>query len=224
MVPNKSVVLFDLDDTLYKEIDFLQSAYRDISTEIEQRFGVDRVYEQMIQDYREHQDVFQHVIDRIKGKLDKAYLLDRYRSHIPQIQLDQSAMSCLSKLKEKLIPMGLITDGRSVTQRNKIQALGLNTWIKEPDIIISEEFGSEKPAERNYRYFEKRYPNYYFWYVGDNLLKDFVTPNRLGWQTVCLLDDGRNIHKQDFRVTKPYLPKFQIVALDELIQIFSIKE
>lgn len=224
MMPNKCVVLFDLDDTLYKEIDFLRSAYRDISTEIEQRFGVDRVYEQMIQDYQEQQDVFQHVINRIDGRLDKAYLLNRYRSHIPHIRLDQSTCSCLSVLKEKHIPMGLITDGRSVTQRNKIQVLGLNTWIKEPDIIISEEFGSEKPSERNYRYFEKRYPDCCFWYVGDNLQKDFLTPNHLGWQTVCLLDDGRNIHKQDFRVTEPYLPKFQIVALDELIQLFPIKE
>lgn len=218
MMPNKCVVLFDLDDTLYKEIDFLYSAYQDISTEIEQRFGIDQVYEQMIRDYQEHQDVFQHVIDRIGGKLDKTYLLNKYRSHIPHIHLDQTTLSCLSVLKDKHIPMGLITDGRSITQRNKILALGLNNWIKEPDIIISEEFGSEKPAERNYRYFEKRYPDCCFWYVGDNLQKDFLAPNRLGWETVCLLDDGRNIHKQDFDLANVYLPKYQIATLHELIK------
>lgn len=218
MMLNKNVVLFDLDDTLYKEIDFLCSAYRDISTEIERRFGVHQVYEQMIRDYRNHQDVFQQVIDRIGGGLDKSYLLDRYRSHIPQIRLDQETISCLSALKDRHIPMGLITDGRSITQRNKIHALGLHTWIEDPDIIISEEFGSEKPSEQNYRYFEERYPECCFWYVGDNLQKDFVTPNQLGWQTVCLLDDGRNIHKQDFSLPEAYLPNFRITTLHELLK------
>lgn len=216
-MPNKNVVLFDLDDTLYKEIDFLWSAYLDISTDIERRFGVHQVYEQMIRDYRDHQDVFQQVIDRIGDGLDKTYLLDRYRSHVPQIRLDQETISCLSALKDWHIPMGLITDGRSVTQRNKIRALGLHTWIEDSDIIISEEFGSEKPSEQNYRYFEERYPKCCFLYVGDNLWKDFVTPNRLGWQTVCLLDDGRNIHKQDFSLPEAYLPKFRVATLSELI-------
>lgn len=218
MMPNKNVVLFDLDDTLYKEIDFLCSAYRNISTEIEQRFTVHQVYEQMIRDYRDHQDVFLQVIDRIGGGLDKSYLLDRYRSHIPQIRLDHETLLCLSALKDRNIPMGLITDGRSVTQRNKIRALGLHTWIEDTNIIISEEFGSEKPSERNYRYFEERYPDCHFWYVGDNLRKDFVTPNRLGWQTICLLDDGRNIHKQDFSLPEAYLPNFRITTLHELLK------
>ena len=34
-------------------------------------------------------------------------------------------------------------------------------------------------------------------YVGDNLKKDFIAPNMLGWLTVCLKDDGRNIHRQE---------------------------
>ena len=43
-----------------------------------------------------------------------------------------------------------------------------------------------------------RYPECQdFTYVGDNLKKDFIAPNALGWQTVCLKDDGRNIHRQE---------------------------
>lgn len=43
-----------------------------------------------------------------------------------------------------------------------------------------------------------RYPDCHgFTYVGDNLKKDFIAPNALGWLTVCLKDDGRNIHKQE---------------------------
>lgn len=95
------------------------------------------------------------------------------------------------------VRIGLITDGRSVQQRNKIEALGLLRWIDENDTIISEEFGSEKPTTENYLYLMKRYPDCHdFTYVGDNVKKDFIAPNALGWNSICLRDDGRNIHKQ----------------------------
>jgi putative hydrolase of the HAD superfamily len=32
--------------------------------------------------------------------------------------------------------------------------------------------------------------------MADNLKKDFITPNFLGWKTVGLLDNGKNIHYQ----------------------------
>ena len=42
------------------------------------------------------------------------------------------------------IPMFIITDGRSFTQRNKIRALGLYDFIPWNNIFISEEMGCEK--------------------------------------------------------------------------------
>ena len=36
-----------------------------------------------------------------------------------------------------------------------------------------------------------------FTYVGDNLKKDFIAPYHLGWMTICLKDDGRNIHRKE---------------------------
>ena len=86
-------------------------------------------------------------------------------------------------------------------------------------MVISEEFGSEKPALANYTYFMERYPECHdFTSVGDNPRKDFIAPNALGWLTVCLKDDGRNIHKQDFTsITAQALPKKTIESLKELI-------
>ena len=71
----------------------------------------------------------------------------------------------------------------------------------------------------NYAYFMKRYSYCQsFIYVGDNVKKDFITPNALGWKTICLKDDGRNIHKQDFTLTpEQALPKKTILSLKELI-------
>ena len=56
--------------------------------------------------------------------------------------------------------------------------------------------------------------------MGDNLKKDFLTPNRLGWQTVCLRDDGRNIHKQDGEgVTEEMNAKIWVDRLPELAKL-----
>lgn len=54
---------------------------------------------------------------------------------------------------------------------------------------------------------------------GDNLRKDFITPNKLGWKTICLLDDGRNIHRQDFSCPEEYLPNVKIHTLKELLSL-----
>ena len=139
-----------------------------------------------------------------------------YRCHHPDIMLLDSVEDMLNKLKYQDVILGLITDGRSISQRNKIAALGLGRWFDEENIIISEEFGSEKTDERNFRYFMEHYPNCSFTYVGDNPKKDFVIANSLGWMTICLLDDGRNIHKQDFDLPIKFLPKDRINSINKL--------
>ena len=91
-------------------------------------------------------------------------------------------------------------------------------WIDEKDMVISEVFGSEKPALANYEYFMKHYPECHdFTYVGDNPRKDFIAPNALGWQTVCLKDDGRNIHRQEVDgIEEGMMPKRWIERLKNL--------
>ena len=90
--------------------------------------------------------------------------------------------------------------------------MGLESWFSE--IVISEEFGSAKPTEQNYRHFEQAFPSENFVYVGDNLAKDFVTPNRLGWTTVALLDRGENIHPQDWeQIELEFKPQFLVEKL-----------
>jgi putative hydrolase of the HAD superfamily len=56
-------------------------------------------------------------------------------------------------------------------------------------------------------------------YVGNDTGKDFVGPNVLGWTTVCLIDDGRNIRKQDFKLDTIALPKVKIQSIGELLQL-----
>lgn len=222
------VICFDLDDTLYKEIDYLKSAYMEIAEfAAGQCTGCSdsvkiltiKAYNRMLDAYREGLNAFED-LNRFLGLeqplRDYLYI---YRHHKPKIALSEDVVKTLDAWKAEDIRLGLITDGRSVQQRNKIEALGLGRWIENEDVVISEEFGSEKPALANYEYFMKRYPECHdFTYVGDNPRKDFIAPNSLGWMTICIKDDGRNIHKQDFTLTpEQALPKKTIMSLKELI-------
>ena len=212
---NKRVFIFDLDDTLYKEIDFLKSAYREIATVV----GHPEAFDFMLNSYLYGDNAFKSVIDKYQLKFTVNQLLDIYRNHKPNISLEQDTTTTLGALKAHDIIMCLLTDGRSVTQRNKIEALGLYRWFEERDILISEEFGHSKPSIECYQYFLDRYPNAEFTVIGDNPTKDFLTPNQLGWTTICLLEDGSNVHRQDLSWSQDYQPQFIIKTLSEVLTI-----
>ncbi len=194
----RSFFVFDLDDTLFAEIDFLRSAYRQIARELSLHTGED-LYEEMITRYQRKENVFGWIISNygtVVPDLTKERLLEGYRSHAPEIYLSKDTRKFLDDLRARNIRMGIITDGRSVTQRNKLNALGITDFFC--DIIISEEFGSEKPAPANYLFFQDKYPNSDFYFVGDNTGKDFIMPVQLGWTSICIKDAGQNIHRQNF--------------------------
>jgi putative hydrolase of the HAD superfamily len=213
-INTNSFFVFDLDDTLFQEIDFLKSAYRHIARTLEPRISCN-LYEEMFSRYRNKENVFLWIISqygRFMRDIDVNWLLREYREHLPEVQLRADADAFLQLLQQLSIPMGLITDGRSITQRNKLKALGIEAYFQ--DIIISEEFGSEKPDPRNYEYFEQKYPGKRFVYIGDNPAKDFIVPLQLGWTTVCLENSGHNIHDQDF--TRYPNPHYIVTSLQEL--------
>lgn len=213
----KKVFVFDLDDTLYKEIDFLKSAYQEIAGYVERRFGCPNVYHQMNQWYAEGIDVFQTLIDTCHLPVSKDVLITMYREHHPNICLDDDTKETLEILKAECKAIGIITDGRQLSQMNKIYALGLEIYMNIEDIFISEAYGHQKPDEYAFRKIEQQYKDCKYIYVGDNPSKDFLAPNRLGWDTICLLDDGRNIHKQDFDLQADYLPNRYIYRLNEIM-------
>ena len=201
--------IFDLDDTLTSEYEYLQSAYKNISDKLG---GGTVLFENMISSYHRKSDVFD-IVSR-KYNVPKEQLLHWYRYDLPNITLKNGARDILDQIQLKGYKLGLITDGRSVTQRNKIKALAIGNYFAK--IVISEEIGTTKPSPENYIAFDRDKAEKY--YIADNPKKDFITPNRLGWQSVCLLDDGTNIHPQDFNLEAEYLPKFKISSLSALSQ------
>lgn len=205
-----TTIVFDLDDTLIKEIDFLKSAFMEISRIVNSKD--DNLFPQMMNWYYEKENVFQNLVE-LYPDYDIMNLKTIYRNHFPNFNSNSKVKYFLIELKNSGFKLGLITDGYKVTQRNKIKALDIELLFDL--IIISEEFGSEKPNLKNYEIFHQFNTDEYF-YIGDNVNKDFISPNSLGWKTVCLIDNGYNIHKQDFEKDILYLPQIRILKLLEL--------
>ena len=211
---NRKYFIFDLDDTLLYELDYLKSAYHEIARTI----GETGLYDEMMALYHEGQDVFGMIEN--KHKISKNLLLHSYRVHFPTLSLKEDAAAIIREIKKKGHLLGLISDGRSIAQRNKLKALGLESSFDK--IVISEEIGSEKPSLQNFEVFITSDITTYY-YIGDNLKKDFITPTKLGWTTFCLRDKGFNIHPQSFAYPPTHLPTYRIDNLLELMPFLSDK-
>lgn len=215
------VIVFDLDDTLYQEIDFLKSAFQEISNLLSHEVAEssDRLYRYMLKCYENGGHAFQSIIETYGvKKFNVTDLVTIYRNHNPNIALSYDTKAILSTIKKEAYKVGLITDGRSLQQHHKLKALGLENYFDAT--VISESFGSSKPDARNFKYYETLFgAMYHYVYIGDNTNKDFIAPKALGWTTICLKDKGRNIHKQSFKGDVSKQPQVVIEHLSELTSL-----
>lgn len=219
-----TIVAFDLDDTLYKEIDFVKSGRRAVADAVAAETGLDA--DRLNRIMNESENAFDSLIDTLTAhginSFDIARILEIYRSHHPDISLDKETEITLRLLNERDLDIALITDGRALTQRNKIEALGLYSFFSNERIYISGETGADKHTPLAYMNVANCAcaPRRLF-YIGDNMAKDFVNANLAGWTTIMLRDSkGLNIHPQNIADTPPlYRPK---TIIDSLTQVLSI--
>lgn len=213
-------VLFDLDDTLFSERDFLHSGWHAVAHEAEKRglLGSAKAYELMTK----APDAFDFLHEAYP-EFSIADMLEVYRNHVPDIHLKPGAWQTVMQLRDAGAPVGIITDGRSISQRNKIKALGLDTLVDY--IGISAETGADKHQARTFLLAEEHLGKHRpYIYVGDNPAKDFAQPNKLGWHTVMLRESspGINIHPQTFAgLGTDCRPDFIINDLPGVIRIYS---
>jgi putative hydrolase of the HAD superfamily len=209
---SSKTLVFDLDDTLALELDYLKSAYQEIANKVDPTNT--RLFAFLLDAYQKNDNPFEQLCS-LYPQYTVAALLQLYRNHVPTYP-DNSCKSLLAELKANGCKLGLVTDGYSKTQRNKLKALEIEELFDL--VVISEEFGSAKPSEANFAVFHQFKTDQYY-YIADNPAKDFVSPNALGWQTICLIDAGKNIHKQDYTKESLYLPRLKIDTLEQVLSI-----
>ncbi|MCH3964319.1 MAG: HAD family hydrolase [Clostridium sp.] len=206
-------VVFDLDDTLYRERDFVEGAFRSVCSYLSQQHGISfqKLYWNTISilEHRGRGKIFDFLCDKynIKENIDK--LVNIYRNALPNIELYEDALYFLGKYRHKY-SFGIITDGKASVQWNKIRLLKLEKYTDK--IIVTDDYGKEcwKPNSFAYlkmlQYFKCRPED--CMYIGDNPNKDFIGARKAGMNTVRIIrqwGDHRNTlldscHEADFNI------------------------
>lgn len=187
------VIGFDLDDTLVPEVLFLKSGIRFIASRLSLRFpqlNKQRIISCMdtaVMSRQNHYSALERLLLEcgVRDSVNMKDVVNDFRGHKPDpkiYHLPPSFECLLTRLKTSGCKLVLITDGRSVTQRNKIEAARLQRFFEYDDILISGETGFDKTHPDNFLHVMKKYAGAEeFHYIGDNPPKDFKHPSILGW-------------------------------------------
>lgn len=195
-----ATVVFDLDDTLYDEIDYCKSGFTRVAEYLADLPGTpsaEHIFGALWMQFTSGNHT--RTFDAALGELGVDYndkligeLVALYRNHVPTISLPQDSRDVLSKLGEKYT-LAMLTDGFLPAQQLKVRALGLEKYFA--CIIYTEELGREfwKPSTVG---FEKLLQAVHgeprtTAYVADNEEKDFIAPNKLGFSTIQLIRPAR---------------------------------
>lgn len=189
-------VIFDLDDTLYSEKEYVKSGFNAVAEHLGNCKYTDRLWSF----FEDGKLAIDNLLKELSRESEKAECLYIYRNHKPSIRLYDGVSELIAKLRSKGIKVGIITDGRPEGQRKKIEALGLDV----DDIIITDELGGiqfRKPCDIAFRIIMTRWrmnaSNIV--YIGDNQEKDFQAPQQLGMKTLKVNNyDGIYYQNQDF--------------------------
>lgn len=191
-------VVFDLDDTLFLESDYVQTGFACVEEYISKNYLVDvkkgLLYDLFLKDKR---NVYDRALDSLGinyTKSDMEKLVEIYHNHIPRgIKLTDGALEVLKHLKTSGYKLGMITDGRPVGQNNKIDCLGIRDLFDK--IIITDDLGIEfrKPNEKAFTLMAQTLGVKYeeMVYIGDNATKDFAVMKKLPIKTIQFIHHNR---------------------------------
>lgn len=173
-------VIFDLDDTLYSEKEYIKSGYRAVSDYLGGSYE-DKLWRY----FGEGKKAFDELLKELGRESELKKVISIYHSHKPNIHLYPNVKQMIKELRNCGIKVGIITDGRPESQRNKILALGLEV----DDFIITDELGGiqfRKPCDIAFRILAVKWklPYEQIIYVGDNPAKDFQAPRQMGLRSV----------------------------------------
>ncbi|HPM11463.1 MAG TPA: HAD-IA family hydrolase, partial [Paludibacter sp.] len=181
-------VIFDLDDTLYSEKQYVRSGYKAVAKLLGDEALADRLWAF----FENGKPAIDELLNELGCMERKGECLEVYREQMPEITLYDGVSDLIFSLKNKGIKVGIITDGRVTGQKNKIQALGLNELVD--DIIITDELGGtqfRKPCDIAFRIMQCKWglPFEQMVYVGDNAVKDLQAPKQLGMRWIHYMNE-----------------------------------
>ncbi len=218
-------VIFDLDDTLYNERQYVECAMLHVSEYFGEKYGLDVsiVYRELmtILDEKGRGKVFDFFIEKYSITEDVANIVRIYRQTRPHLNLYEDAKETIMTLKRNNVLLGIITDGCSEVQHHKIE--GLNIIHFFDDVIVTDDYeNAAKPSRLPYSMILNRYPQLNAEeciYVGDNPNKDFMGARAIGMATARIVREKGDYMK--IQVSKDKEADYSIKNLTEILEMMN---
>lgn len=191
-----SGVIFDLDDTLYAEKQYVRSGFCAVAKFL----GEKEAGEKLWRYFMEGKSAIDELLREMGREAEKEACLHTYRFHEPEISLYEGVADMLGRLRDDGIRVGIITDGRPEGQCSKLRALGID--LPSEDIIVTDELGGpqfRKPCDIAFRILQRRWklPFEEMVYIGDNPDKDFRAPIQLGMESIYFENQDGLYYRKD---------------------------
>jgi putative hydrolase of the HAD superfamily len=226
------VLLLDLDDTILDDTGSVVACWTATCEAFAERVGVESARLKAAIDVKRNwywDDPERHRVGRADIRAASAHIVDlaletfgvsdlvlarvisdSYRDQRNAfICLFPGAIETLDALKDRGIPMALLTNGSAAAQRGKVERFGLTPYFDS--LFIEGELGFGKPDERVYRLALEALqasPGD-AWCVGDNIEWDVGAPQQLGIAGVWVNRGGTT--------SNPFNPKFRSIVPSKTI-------
>lgn len=220
-------LVFDLDDTLFPERDYVHSGFRAVGAWLSENHNVQDFADVAIELYNAGRRgrIFDEALTTLglEAHLNSIQsLVDIYRTHAPSIQLFEDAAWALRRFRSEFA-VGILTDGYLVAQQQKVAALGLQEMVNH--VLYTDSLGRDhwKPSPLPYRKIMEltNSEGHECVYVGDNPLKDFVAARQLGWTTIHIVrESGEYAHALG---PQSHEAHHRVASLYELVRILGLE-
>lgn len=184
-------IVFDLDDTLYPERDYVRSGFWAVACWTEVNLGISRhqSFAELLQLFAAgvRGDTFNRCLENHRFEPDKwvPHMVQVYRDHRPDITPYPRVPELLRRLRQ-IYRLGLVSDGYLEIQKRKLDSLRLAPHFDA--LVFSDEWGRDawKPSSQPFEIVLARLgvtgPKAV--YVADNPFKDFLGARHIGMRTV----------------------------------------
>lgn len=182
--------IFDLDDTLYERVQFVQSGFAAVADELERRFGLPAPW--ILATLRrarvrghEGRELQALCADHGLPETLIPELVDVIRRHEPTLTLGSVASAVVAQMRADGWRVAILTNGLPATQRAKVEALGLEARVDA--VLYAEEHapgGKPSRAAFDAALAAVGVPASRAVFIGDDLVRDIQGARAAGLFTV----------------------------------------
>lgn len=219
----EKAVLFDIDDTLYDQTQPFVRAYGQyfgdrFDIDAEKIFPVtrkysDQVYGRAMAGEITMEELYVYRVQKAFEEFGISISREETLAFQEVYAGCQKHISMTERMKRILsfcsgrVKVGIITNGPSQHQWNKVRSLQADQWIPEANIFVSADVGAEKPRREIFEYAQKsmQLDGTEVYFVGDSYDSDMAGVMNVGWKGIWMNRRGHRIPEggrtPDFTVT-----------------------